>query len=187
MLPTINAEHLTVSTVYFLPELLLCAAVVLLLLLRLFRAFDRTHLGGLALLLTLCAGAVSVAQWRDAGDTILMFELLVYDYFTLYVRIFLFGFTALVIWLTMLTGIPDREDSADFYCLLLGAVMIEGLAQVRFGVETPSGSDRFILDRDWRVYVAASLFAVLAAGIASVIPARRASRLDPVQIVRGAA
>ena len=36
-------------------------------------------------------------------------------------RLFLFGFTALVIWLSLLTGIPDREDSADFYCLLLGA------------------------------------------------------------------
>jgi lipoprotein-releasing system permease protein len=70
---------------------------------------------------------------------------------------------------------------------LLGALMVEALAQVRFGVETPAGNDRFILARDWRVYVAASLFAVLAAGIAAVIPARRASRLDPVQVVRGAA
>ena len=26
----------------------------------------------------------------------------------------------LIIWLSLLTGIPDREDSADFYCLLLG-------------------------------------------------------------------
>src|SRR5205823_8262552 len=33
------------------------------------------------------------------------------------------GFTSLVIWLTLLTGIPDREDSADFYCLLLGATL----------------------------------------------------------------
>src|SRR5205823_105821 len=32
-------------------------------------------------------------------------------------------FTALTIWLTLLTGIPDREDSADFYCLLLGATL----------------------------------------------------------------
>jgi len=70
---------------------------------------------------------------------------------------------------------------------LLGAVMIEALGQVRFGLETPAGNDRFILARDWRVYVAASLFAILAAGIAAVIPARRASRLDPVQVVRGAA
>lgn len=70
---------------------------------------------------------------------------------------------------------------------LLGALMVEALGQVRFGVDTPAGNDRFILARDWRVYVAASLFAVLAAGIAAVIPARRASRLDPVQVVRGAA
>ncbi len=70
---------------------------------------------------------------------------------------------------------------------LLGALMIEALAQVRVGLETPAGNDRFILARDWRVYAAASLFAVMAAGIAAVIPARRASRLDPVQIVRGAA
>jgi lipoprotein-releasing system permease protein len=70
---------------------------------------------------------------------------------------------------------------------LLGAVMIEALAQVRFGVDTPAGQDRFILARDWRVYLAGSIFAVLAAGIAAIIPARRASRLDPVQVVRGAA
>ena len=70
---------------------------------------------------------------------------------------------------------------------LLGALMIEALAQVRFGVDTPSGQDRFILARDWRVYMAASFFAVLAAATAAVIPARRASRLDPVQVVRGAA
>ncbi len=70
---------------------------------------------------------------------------------------------------------------------LLGAVMIELLAEVRFGTQTPAGQDRFILDRDWRVYVVAAVFAVLAAGIAAVIPARRASRLDPVQVVRGAA
>jgi lipoprotein-releasing system permease protein len=69
----------------------------------------------------------------------------------------------------------------------LGALMVEALAQIRFGIETPAGNDRFILSRDWRVYVAASLFAVAAAGIAAVIPARRASRLDPVQVVRGAA
>jgi lipoprotein-releasing system permease protein len=70
---------------------------------------------------------------------------------------------------------------------MLGAVMIELLAQVRFGTDTPAGNDRFIMERDWRIYLAASLFAVVAAGIAAVIPARRASRLDPVQVVRGAA
>ena len=49
--------------------------------------------------------------------------LLVYDHLTIFMRCFLFGFAALMIWLTLLTGIPDREDSADFYCLLLGATL----------------------------------------------------------------
>ena len=58
---------------------------------------------------------------------------------------------------------------------------------MRFNTQTPWGQNGFILDRDWRFYLAASIFAMLAAGIASLIPARRASRLDPVQVVRGAA
>ncbi|MDP3414773.1 ABC transporter permease [Falsiroseomonas sp.] len=70
---------------------------------------------------------------------------------------------------------------------VLGALMIEGLALIRFGTNTPSGQGQFLLDRDWRLYLLASFFAMVAAALASVIPARRASRLDPVQVVRGAA
>ena len=69
----------------------------------------------------------------------------------------------------------------------LGALMIEGLAQVRFSVDTPTGQDRFVLARDWRIYLIAGFFAVASAGVAALIPARRAARLDPVQTVRGAA
>lgn len=69
----------------------------------------------------------------------------------------------------------------------LGQLMIEGLAQVRFATETPAGTDRFLLARDWRIFVVASLFAMASAALAAVIPARRAARLDPVQVVRGAA
>jgi len=88
--------------------------------------------------------------------------------------------------LFLLQGIIAGILGAIVGCVL-GALMIEALAQVRFGVATPAGNSGFILARDWRFYVAASLFAVAAAGIAAVIPARRASRLDPVQVVRGAA
>jgi lipoprotein-releasing system permease protein len=70
---------------------------------------------------------------------------------------------------------------------LIGQLMIEGLAQVRFRTETPAGNDRFLLARDWRIFAVASFFAVASAALAAVIPARRAARLDPVQIVRGAA
>jgi NADH-quinone oxidoreductase subunit N len=118
----------------FLPELVLCGSIVLLLLLRLFTAFDRMHLGSVALVLTLYALVVSICQWyqvrydpRKAGDltdSVSLFSgLLVYDNFTIYLRLFLLTFTALVIGLSLLTGIPDAEDSADFYCLLLGATL----------------------------------------------------------------
>lgn len=144
----------------FLPELILCAAIIFLLLLRLFRAFDRWHLGLFALGFTLLALYISCTQWRGSADLGIMTPeqtdrdfrgyrmfggLLVFDTFTVYVRIFLFGFTALTIWLTLLTGIPDREDSADFYTLLLGATIgmalmasANHLLMVYIGVEMAS-------------------------------------------------
>jgi NADH-quinone oxidoreductase subunit N len=142
----------------FLPELILCGGIVLLLLLRLFRAMDRWHLGGLALLLSLAALVVSCGQWRGmfglltpesfdkaSKQTDLFSGLLVYDNFTVFLRLFLFGFSALLIWLTMLTGIPDREDSADFYSLVLGATVgmslmasANHLLMVYIGVEMAS-------------------------------------------------
>jgi lipoprotein-releasing system permease protein len=69
----------------------------------------------------------------------------------------------------------------------LGWLMVEALGQIRFDFNAPSGQNRFILARDWRIYLVASLFALLAAAIAALMPARRAARLDPVQVVRGAA
>src|SRR5437867_870815 len=114
----------------FLPELILCGTIVLMLVLRLFSHFDRRHMGGFALILTFYALVVSVYQWTGSptfdprGDKTsldLFSGLLVYDNFTIFLRIFLFSFTTLIIWLALMTGIPDREDSADFFCLLLGA------------------------------------------------------------------
>src|SRR5262249_23158976 len=119
----------------FAPELVLCVAIVLLLVLRLFAVLNRWHLGSAALILTLVALAISWGQWSESTERIgglaqehkaglpLFTGLLVYDDFTIFLRIFLLGFAVLVIWLSTLTGIPDREDSADFYCLLLGATL----------------------------------------------------------------
>ncbi len=114
----------------FLPELILCSTIILLLVLRLFRGPTGWHLGWESLVLTLVALFVSVYRQylyppSQAGlfPRELFAGLLVYDNFTVYLRMFLLAFTALVIWLSLLTGIPDREDSADFYCLLLGATV----------------------------------------------------------------
>jgi NADH-quinone oxidoreductase subunit N len=139
MLFNINAllEGLSRDSLAFLPELLVCGVIVLLLLLRLFPFLDRLHLGWLALLATLAILGVGCCQWVGECSNLLTPEqaatdgkplvsftgMLVYDRLTLFIRLFLLGFTALIIWLSMLTGIPDREDSADFYCLLLGAML----------------------------------------------------------------
>ncbi len=135
MLPnTIEMQNvLMYASMRFLPELLVCIAIVLLLLLRVFRLAGRTHLGPFTLVVTLGILFVAVCQWGGYGfqapesagrGTDVMFGgLLVYDHLTVFLRCFLLGFAVLMIWLTLLTGIPDREDSADFYCLLLGATL----------------------------------------------------------------
>ncbi|HKI31821.1 MAG TPA: NADH-quinone oxidoreductase subunit N [Gemmataceae bacterium] len=119
----------------FLPEVILCAGIVLLLVLRLFGTFKRLHLGWVALGVSVAGLAVALGQWPPGafglqtpedfvGDRVPLFTgLLVYDNFTIFLRIFLIFFAALVIVLTLLTGIPDRDDSADFYCLLFGATL----------------------------------------------------------------
>jgi NADH-quinone oxidoreductase subunit N len=152
MLPSIDPGSILGDSLAFLPELLVCFGIVLMLVLRLFRDFDRTHLGSVALVMTVGALFVSLCQFPAAGNLArqvfgegmltgildgirgpelrtssaakpIFTGLLVYDNLTIYLRIFLYTFTALVIWLSLTTGIPDREDSADFYCLLLGATL----------------------------------------------------------------
>ena len=133
-------------------EVILCASVVFLLVLRLLKRFNNFHLGWIALLLTLLAFAVAWDQWNggqydprvwthtnnpdpgaiftlntdQAGSPValdIFGGMLVHDNFTIFLRLFLLGFTGLIILLTLQTGIPDKEDSADFYVLLLGATL----------------------------------------------------------------
>lgn len=72
---------------------------------------------------------------------------------------------------------------------LVGLGLIELLAQIRFASSGPviGGRSGFILARETWPYVVGGVFAVLAAAVAALIPARRAARLNPVDIVRGAA
>ncbi len=153
-------DRLIVDCFSFLPELILCATIVLLLILKMLPTLEHMHLGGVAFVLTLVALAVSWCQWTGQFDDVLrtpssfnpitksqdMFAgMLVYDNFTIFFRLFLFACAALLIWLTMLTGIPDRDDSADFYCLLLGSTIgmslmasANHLLMVYIGVEMAS-------------------------------------------------
>lgn len=124
---------LTLDAMAFLPELVLCGTIVLLLVLRLFPSLRRAHLGAVTMGLLLVALIVSGLQWTGAygfdspdarGGRAEMFTgLLMFDNFTVFLRVFLLFFTTLVVWLSLLTGIPDPEDSSDFYVLLLGATL----------------------------------------------------------------
>jgi NADH-quinone oxidoreductase subunit N len=155
---------LQADSLMFLPELILCAGIVLLLILRMLRARGRAQLGAIALIVIVCGFGASVLQWdpwrfggslfsfvptpsEDRVDQALaMFGgLLVFDRLTLFLRLFLYGFTAMIVWLTLLTGIPDRDDSADFHTLLLGSVVgmsvmasANHLLMVYIGVEMAS-------------------------------------------------
>src|SRR5262245_29181622 len=124
MLPSVSVDTLLYNLFTFLPESVLTAAIVVLLLLRLITALDHAHLGVLALLATIAAFAVGVVGWAagaPGGDAFT--GMLVCDNFTLFARLVLLAATGLTILLTLMTGIPDAEDSADFYVLLLGGTL----------------------------------------------------------------
>jgi NADH-quinone oxidoreductase subunit N len=74
---------------------------------------------------------------------------------------FLLLFTSLVIWLTLLTGIPDREDSADFYCLLLGATL---------GMSIMASANHLLM-----VYIGVEMASLPSYGLAGFLKGRRQS------------
>ncbi|MDX6750277.1 ABC transporter permease [Geminicoccaceae bacterium 1502E] len=99
-------------------------------------------------------------------------------------------------------GFRERDVQAVFLAqgllvglmgALAGAVvgwgLTELLAQVRIDMGGPvlRGRQGFILAREVWPYLVGGAFAVVAAALAATIPARRAARLNPVDIVRGAA
>ncbi len=112
------------DAVLFLPELLVCAGIILLLLCRLVKVLDRTHLGGLAMAVLGVATFAAAFQMMGAAGNVrsstYFAGMLAADPFAAFLRTFLPAATLLTVMLTRLTGIPDREDSGDFYTLLLG-------------------------------------------------------------------
>ncbi|HMC63921.1 MAG TPA: NADH-quinone oxidoreductase subunit N [Gemmataceae bacterium] len=151
----------------FLPETILCIGIVLLLILRLFTGLDRAHLGWAALATTLVALVVTWAQWSGIyGPAPSQVDrafsgLLAYDHFTIYLRLFLFSFAALIIWLSLLTGIPDHEDSADFYSLLLGATV---------GMALMASANHLLM-----VYIAVEMASLPSYALAGFLKGRRQS------------
>ncbi len=129
----------------FLPELILCATVVLLLLSRLtgldrcvpacwialtgallafvavFSQFAFLRAGGAMGSLQFLDGVFGLSQSGVGTSGPYFTGLLMHDAMAVFFRLGLMLFLVLTMSLTVLTGIPDQEDGPDFYTLLVGS------------------------------------------------------------------
>ncbi len=162
----------------FAPELTLCVTIVAMLLARLPRWGARINAMYIALVGSL-VGLYYTAPWNVVPRTELFDGLLVYDQFTAYFRGVLFLFLVLFLIFTRLSGIPDREDSPDFYTLVLGGTIgmclmasANHLLTVFLGVEmasVPSYALAGILKGRRQSSEAALKYSVYGAGTAGVM------------------
>ena len=105
----------------FRPELVLCATIVVMLLVRLFRwgekldPFAVALVGsGLAFWFALPAGGMS--EFTAAAPQELFTGMLIYDSMTMFFRLFLLAFAIAFVVLVRMTGLADRDDGRTFCC-----------------------------------------------------------------------
>jgi NADH-quinone oxidoreductase subunit N len=113
--------------VSFLPELVLVVTIVFLLAARLVKVLDVVHLTpiaavGAAAALALVVPLLNPSEQRPIGGPAFT-GLLALDPFAATVRGLVLLTAFLVLLLGLATGVPDREDSADFGALVLGAAL----------------------------------------------------------------
>jgi NADH-quinone oxidoreductase subunit N len=182
----LRLDTIDVSLPGFGPELAICVTIVLMLLGRLPRfrvdAFYVALAGSVAAL-------VLAAPWRYLGSepitggspypTEIFTGMLLFDGFTVYFRSVLLIFAVLFLVMTRLSGIPDSEDGADFYTLILGATLgmcimasANHLLMIFLGVEmasVPSYALAGILKGRRQSSEAALKYSVFGAGTAGVM------------------
>jgi NADH-quinone oxidoreductase subunit N len=121
-------DTVQISVPAFWPELIICATIVVMLLVRIFRFGEKIDPFLLALLGT---GIAFYYAWPGGGVAgignvqrqELFTGMLVYDSMTVFFRLFLLAFAFWFIILVRMTGLADAEDGQDFYTLLLGATL----------------------------------------------------------------
>lgn len=70
---------------------------------------------------------------------------------------------------------------------LLGYTVTYGVSRIPLSITGIFKTDTFLVTKSWWHYVAAVLTAVVMVMVASLVPARRAARLEPGDIIRGTA
>ena len=121
-------DTLRISLPGFMPELVICATIVVMLLVRIFRFGNRIDPFTLALIGSLVAFYYAIPEGgiRAIGAVQrqeLFTGMLVYDSMTVFFRLFLVAFAFWFIILVRMTGLADRQDGQDFYTLLLGSTL----------------------------------------------------------------
>ncbi len=178
---TYLSNNTTNSLALFRPELALCATIVVLLLARILPGLNRIN-GFWIALVGSGVGLYFAGPWNlEAGmpRQELFTGMLVYDSFTIYFRGILLLFAVLFVVFTRLSGIPDRDDSTDFYTLVLGATLgmcimatANHLLTIFLGVEmasVPSYALAGLLKGRPRSSEAALKYAVYGAGAAGIM------------------
>ncbi len=129
MFPTLTSvqtlqTNIAHDLLMFLPELAVIGGILALLLVRLAPVFDRVHLGGLAVVaLAVALFAIGYQMGEGEWPGVYFGGMLTSDAWGGFVRLVVLVAALVTVWLTLLTGIPDRDDSADFYTLLLGGTL----------------------------------------------------------------
>ena len=107
---------------WFAPEVILSVTILVMLLARLPRWTRWIDTSVWAILGGLLALYASVAYPLEAPGE-LFTGMLVMDGFSCLVRAIVLAFTVLFVVFTWLSGVPEREDAADFYTLVFGSVV----------------------------------------------------------------
>jgi len=180
-------DTLDVSLPAYAPELAICGTIVAMLVLRIPR-FTRLFPSAAVAFIGTAIALWLAAPWhyldgalpRDPSmGTSLFTGMLVFDEFSVFFRSLLFLFVLLFIIFTQISGIPDREDAADVFTLVLGAtlgmclmVSTNHLVIAFLGVEmasVPSYALAGILKGRRESSEAALKYAVFGAGAAGVM------------------
>jgi len=128
LLHNLLEDTLAASLPAFASELIICATIIVLLCLRIIlpkwetSAFY-TMLIGTALALSYAAPWQYLKPDALSEPVSIFTGMLVFDTFSVYIRSLLLFFVLLFTVFTQTSGFPSRENSADFYVLVLGATL----------------------------------------------------------------